>query len=111
MPTNAIGTGTVNLALNIPRDERLLLGRLAQEAGAKSVGEFVRQTLLAGLAVTNRGAADSVKAIRRHYYGTMNVMLAILSLSALFTATTMRRPTRTARATTVRTVRSRKETV
>lgn len=47
--TNAIGTGTVNLSINVPADERLHLGRLSVKMGFKSVGDLLRRLALKGL--------------------------------------------------------------
>jgi hypothetical protein len=69
--TNAIGTGTVNLSLNIPTDEREAWGQAAFRSGAKSVGEFMRRMALRGLEAEHPQTADQVRQIRRQYYGTI----------------------------------------
>lgn len=43
MATNALGAGTCNLSVNVPRSWRLKLGRLAFSHGDISMGELVRR--------------------------------------------------------------------
>jgi len=75
--TNAIGTGTCNLSLNLPRDERAELGRLAFRAGARSVGDYVRRLMLSGLERDDLESARRIKEIRQRYYGAALLALFI----------------------------------
>ena len=79
--TNPIGTGTCNLTLNIPVDERAVLGKLAFQAGAKSVGDFLRSLVLRGLENQNATAARQVREIRRRYYGGALLVLFVAALA------------------------------
>lgn len=45
--TNSIGNGTLNLSINIPRDEHRQIARLA-EALSQSVGDLIRRVTLKG---------------------------------------------------------------
>lgn len=45
MPTHALGTGTCNLSVNVPKTWRRLLGRLAFAHGDISMGELVRRMI------------------------------------------------------------------
>jgi hypothetical protein len=67
--SHQIGTGTVNLSVNLPTDERAILGRLAFVRG-ESIGQFVRKLLLNGLAMESLTEAERVIEIRRQYYGS-----------------------------------------
>lgn len=80
--TNQIGTGTCNVSINLPRDERTELGRLAFQSGAKSVGDFLRGLVLRGLEQENVEAARRVREIRARYYGSalLTIFLASLAL-------------------------------
>ena len=83
MPTNPIGSGTVNLSINVPADERALWGRLgfmAVERGeARSVGDFERRVLLKGLEALDPDAAAKLKEIRIRYYAGILAALVVLS--------------------------------
>lgn len=78
--TNAIGTGTANLAINIPVDERAALGRAAVAAGAKSVGEYLRGLWLAGAKAENPELAKEISQVRRQYYGAALMALFMCAL-------------------------------
>jgi hypothetical protein len=80
--TKSIGTGTCNLSVNIPLDERQILGRAAFQAGAKSVGDFVKAIMLRGLTVTDAEAAARVRGVRRMYYGLICLTAFIIGLVA-----------------------------
>jgi hypothetical protein len=79
--TNAIGTGTVNLSLNLPVDERAELGRAAVRAGFASVGAFVRSLLLKGAETQDAELATQIKEVRRRYYGAAFLVLFCASLA------------------------------
>jgi hypothetical protein len=78
--TNAIGTGTVNLSLNLPIDERAELGRAAMRAGFASVGAFVRSLYLKGAEAHDKELASQIKEVRRKYYGAAFLVLLCASL-------------------------------
>lgn len=59
--TNPIGKGTVNLAINMPKAERMLIGRLAHRR-RKSCGEIVRNLILRGM--LSDSPADAALLIR-----------------------------------------------
>ena len=67
--THALGTGTCNLPINLPVDERTILGQSAFRAGARSIGAYARHLMLLGLERENSEAAARVKEIRQRYYG------------------------------------------
>ena len=77
MATNALGTGTVNLPINIPMDERLAIGKAAFKHGAKSVGEYVRKLIMLGLEADDKLTAREVKEIRRKYYGMAHAVCGV----------------------------------
>ncbi|HYG22757.1 MAG TPA: hypothetical protein VEH04_08250 [Verrucomicrobiae bacterium] len=79
--TNAIGTGTANLSINIPLDERSELGRAAVREGCKSVGEFVRKLVLAGAEVKHPELAVQLKEVRRKYYGGTMLILILCAIA------------------------------
>ncbi len=45
MPTNALGVGTCNLSVNVPKAWRRLLGRVAFTHGNISMGELLRRMI------------------------------------------------------------------
>lgn len=92
MATNALGFGTVNLAVNMPREERLILGRLAMSED-KSSGAFVKELLLAGLKVKCPEKAKEIERIRREWkqIGRVSFLIGVLILS-FFQKQEMRRP-------------------
>lgn len=63
MPTNQIGKGTVNVTLNMPRAERMLLGRLA--GTRRSLNCYVRDLVLRGLLEDRPADAAMLIRIRR----------------------------------------------
>lgn len=67
--SHCIGSGTVNLSINVPRDERDVWGKIAFRRGAKSVGEFCKKMMLRGLEMEDAPSAAKLKAVRRQYYG------------------------------------------
>ena len=69
MPTSPIPTWSANLAVNIPKDERALLGRLAARLGKRSVGELVRGYIAQGVEKDDAKSAADLRQIRRQYYG------------------------------------------
>jgi hypothetical protein len=79
MATHAIGNGTRNMLLNVPIDEKNFWGRLAflaiQLGKAKSVGDFQKQVLEAGLEKMDGDAAFQLRLIRKRYYGTTASLL------------------------------------
>lgn len=90
--TNAIGTGTANLSVNVPIDERAELGRLAFRLGFKSTGHFLRALVLKGLEQEHPDAARRVKEVRRAYYGS--VMLGVFLAAFVLGHDDLRRPSR-----------------
>lgn len=64
---NQIGTGTCTIGVNIPKDERDLLGQLANSAN-ESISQLVRRMMLIGLEAKNPAAAKRLKEIRVRYY-------------------------------------------
>lgn len=80
MPTNPIGTGTRNLSVNCPTDEAAEIGKLAFRLGFKSVGDFMRHLVMRGLEQQDADAAEKVAAIRKSYYGTIQLILFIAAI-------------------------------
>lgn len=78
--TNPLGTGTCNLSVNVPTDERQVIGQLAFRLGFKSVGDFMRHLVLSGLEREDTQSAQTVREIRRRYYGAA---MLVLFLSAI----------------------------
>jgi len=106
--TNAIGTGTCNLTINVPLDERNELGRLATAAG-QSIGDLMRRLTIRGLqaelietesqlhreigfisrdgetillrrAESLRQTLRSIRETRKRYYGAALLMLFVAIL-------------------------------
>lgn len=79
--TNPIGSGTCNVSINLPVDERAELGRLAFQSGSKSVGDFLRSLLLTGLEHKDAAAAQRIREIRRIYYSASLLGLFLSTLA------------------------------
>lgn len=76
--TNSIGTGTRNISLNVPTDERALLGRVAFRTGANSVGAFIRRCVAEQLEREDPASAAELRQIRRQYYGAAVCLVAFV---------------------------------
>jgi hypothetical protein len=106
--TNPIGSGTANLSINVPLDERRLWGRLAflaiERGEARSVGDYERKILAKGLEASDPQAAARLREIRSRYYATtLAVLLTLGSISSWFSASSGEAARRT--SSTVRIVR------
>jgi hypothetical protein len=87
--TNPIGSGTANLSINVPLDERRLWGRLAflaiERGEARSVGDYERKILAKGLEAQDPAAAARLREIRSRYYAsTLAALLLVSGLSSWF---------------------------
>lgn len=107
MATNAIGTGTANFPVNVPVDERDFWRDLAARSGAKSSGDLLRRMLLRGLEAHSKRDAETLREIRRRYYGA--ALLALGLWIAVSGASEAMRPARACRITRTRTMRERSE--
>lgn len=93
--TNLLGTGTVNIAVNVPVDARNVIGRSAFNVGAKSVGDFLRRILPSALeaeavriqpfdphaAQSLRTSAVELRIIWRSYYGAACALICLAALT------------------------------
>lgn len=66
--THKIPSWSANVTLNMPRDERALLGRLSVRHAAHSVGGFIKFLYAVGLAAKDRLGAAELLRIRHRYY-------------------------------------------
>ena len=74
-----IGTGTVNISVNVPLDERDVIGKAAFRKGL-SIGSYMKRLVLLGMAVDDPARADELREVRKRYYG---VLLTALFFAAL----------------------------
>ena len=98
MPTtHAIGTGTVNLTVNVPADWRGIIGRATN--GALSVGDVLRELIEAGAKVKSRPLWRSLRMSRVKYYGLKRLdsaaLLGLFIVGALGHNHDLRRPAAT----------------
>jgi hypothetical protein len=106
--TNDIGTGTRNIGINVPTDEKDFWAKVARSFNVRSIGELHRVLLLDGLATRDPEKAAELREIRRRYYGS--TLLVIICASMLtFGGVAVRRGSRigNTRTTAVRPVRDR----
>jgi hypothetical protein len=96
MPTHALGPGTVNLTLNIPRGSRVVLGRLAFARGL-STGALVRRLIARGLDAEDRTAAEQWREIHRAARGVLVLAVGLLSIAQSFNPSSRTEPVRRAR--------------
>lgn len=79
MPTNSIGAGTCNISINVPTQERSIIGRAAfariQSGEFRSVGAYLRYLILRGMEVSDPDSALRLRAIRN---GAMAFALFLL---------------------------------
>lgn len=80
MPTNAIGRDSVNISLNLPKAERLLLGRLAC-ADDKSIGQWIRERMLAGVEAQDKRTAAEIRRIRVEHRQRVAGTLCLIALA------------------------------
>jgi len=66
MAAHPIGKGTANVAVNLLDAEKSILGRLAL-AEDRSLGDFIRRTVVIGLRATYPAAASEMEAARRNH--------------------------------------------
>jgi len=69
------------MAINIPKDERALLGRLATRFGARSVGGFVKELIALGLEAKCKLSAAELRKIRRQYYAAAFLVIFTCALA------------------------------
>lgn len=79
--THALGYRTCNLSINVPKEERTVLGQAAFASG-KSVSAFLKGLIEKGLESENAEAAVRLREVRRRYYGSL--MLAIFAAALAF---------------------------
>lgn len=72
--TNAIGTGTRNLSVNVPTTEWELIGRAA---GPGRLGDFLRRLIIAGAEKQDPALAQKLKEVRRQYYGVAMLLIVV----------------------------------
>lgn len=73
--TNPIPAWSTNLSVNMPQDERDLLGRMAAEAKARSLAQFIKELIAHGVAARCARSARELAEIRRRYYGAALLLL------------------------------------
>jgi hypothetical protein len=67
MATHPVGKDTVNVAVNLLKLEHDLLRRLALDEG-RSLSNFIRRQVVAGLRTTNPTAAAEMEKFRKQHY-------------------------------------------
>jgi hypothetical protein len=99
--TNPIGSGTINITINVPSDERGFWSRLVDTLGFRSANELQRLALERGLeaiasdfatkgkpevAAKASEAAKQLHGIRRQYYGAAMLVIFGLMLAGVIVA-------------------------
>jgi len=64
MATNAIGSGTVNVSVNLLKSEKNILGKLAL-ADDRSLSDFMRRMVVVGLRSYSPASASGMEEARR----------------------------------------------
>lgn len=93
MPTNSIGAGTCNVPVNMPLEERLILGRLACERHI-STGELIRRLIDRAIRFEDRTAAGAIRRVRMERRRIKAGVLVALVVLGLFTERDILRPAR-----------------
>jgi hypothetical protein len=74
--TNAIGSGTCNLPINMLTEERAIIGRLATRHNL-ATGEYLRRIIRRGVALSDPEEAKKLAKLRRQRIGS-TLQLALL---------------------------------
>ncbi len=84
MPTKTtpIPAWSTNLSVNVPKDERDLLVRMAKESGARSLAQFLKHLVALGVAAKCEASAEQLREIRRRYYGATLALLFCGAMAA-----------------------------
>jgi hypothetical protein len=80
--TDPIPAWSTNLSVNVPKDERELLGRLAASEGCRSLAQFVKGLIALGVAQKCQASAAELREIRRRYYGSILLLTFLGALAA-----------------------------
>jgi hypothetical protein len=67
--TNAIGSGTCNLPINLLTEERAIIGRLAGRSNL-ATGEYLRRIIRRGVALSDPEEAKKLAKLRRQRIGS-----------------------------------------
>lgn len=67
MSKNGQGPGTENFTVNLLKEEKQILGRLAVADG-RSLGDFLRRLAVTALRITNPDAAQAIDEARRKHH-------------------------------------------
>lgn len=86
--TNPQGPGTVNIGVNVPAEERAILGRLALETD-RSIGAVIRDLLITGLRQTRPDVADQVQQVRHSRRAGLLAIAVILAAATWFSIQTL----------------------
>lgn len=81
MPTNPVGKGTVNVAVNLLDAERDILGQLSM-ADDRSLSDYLRRLAIVGLRSTNPSAARQMEDARSRHQES-KVANSVKNLSAV----------------------------
>ena len=68
MPTHEIAIDMDRLSLQVMKREKRILGQAATEKGYRSVGDYVRHLIQAGIEIDDRRLAEKYKSVRAHRY-------------------------------------------
>jgi len=80
--TTPIPAWSAQITYNGPKDERDLLARMAAESGARSMAQFLKELIAAGVAAKCPQSAAELREIRRRYYGAILLLTFLLALAA-----------------------------
>ena|SRR6185503_2068590 len=80
--TTPIPSWSAQITYNGPKDERDLLARLAHESGARSLAQFLKELVAAGIAAKSPASAAELREIRKRYYGSVLLLTFICALAA-----------------------------
>jgi hypothetical protein len=81
--THPQGAGTVNLTLNLLHEERMILGRLATEAGL-SIRQFLCSSVAKAIVAEHPEAALRLKEARRQRRAAVLLVCGFLAIGASF---------------------------
>ena len=80
MPTHEIAIDMDRLSLQVMKSEKLILGQAANDKGYRSVGDYVRHLIQAGIEIEDRRLAEKYKSVRAHRYAQAVALCVIGSV-------------------------------
>ena len=80
MPTHEIAIDMDRLSVQVMKREKRILGAAANSKGYRSVGDYVRHLIQAGIEIEDHRLAERYKSVRAHRYAQAVALCVIGSV-------------------------------